>query len=377
MRYRTLLFMAAFLCGGSLCEGQWLDISNLEVRQEPSKMGGPRIVVEYDLEDQRISLENPAYVFVRYSRDLGETWDLLPMSHLRGNGFDLVQKPGHKQIIWWGIDQAGVSDSGQLELCVRGIQMSRIPQGEFIRKGLPGQGRDESGMSGDKNSSSNLPSFYMARCETTLAMYIDYLNEVGSEGGGWNQRMTDEDRCGIMRSDDSTYSVKSGRENYPVTYVSWYDAANFLRWCGLGLPTEAQWEKALRGGLFLEGDKTKEQPNPLPARRFPWGDESPDAEGIYRCNFDGQDDGFEYTSPVGSFDKFNSPHGLCDLAGNLAEWTLDWYSTSHHVGLDGFRVARGGSWMSVPAGCDAVTGATQLPIKEGSIMGFRGVKSGD
>jgi len=62
------------------------------------------------------------------------------------------------------------------------------------------------------------------------------------------------------------------------------------------------------------------------------------------------------------------------MAGNVVEWTLDWYSTSYHTGLDGFRMVRGGSWMAVPAACDAITGATQLPIKESSIMGFRGVK---
>jgi formylglycine-generating enzyme required for sulfatase activity len=58
----------------------------------------------------------------------------------------------------------------------------------------------------------------------------------------------------------------------------------------------------------------------------------------------------------------------------MAEWTLDWYSTSFHAGLDGFRMVRGGSWMAVPAACDAITGATQLPLKESSIMGFRGVR---
>lgn len=372
MRNSRLYFMAVLLSCCHVSSGQWLDITELEVRLEPSKMGGPRIVVEYDLKDRRISPDAPAYVFIRYSKDLGETWELLPVSSLRGNGFDLIEKPGRKQVIWWGVDQAGVTNIDHVELCVRGIQMVRIPQGEFIRKGLPGQGRDESETSAV--SHNDLPQFHMARCETTIAMYVDYLNEVGAEGAGWNRRMADTDRCGIQRSDDYTYSVASGRGLYPVTYVSWYDAANFLRWCGLALPTEAQWEKSLRGGLFLDGDKTKTQPNPLPARRFPWGNESPDAQGTYRCNFDGQDDGFEYTAPVGSFSEFNSPHGLCDLAGNLAEWTLDWYSTSFHVGLDGFRVARGGSWMSVPAGCDAVTGATQLPLKESSIMGFRGVK---
>ena len=374
MHRRTLGFMVILLSCSQVSLAQWLGLSDVDIRLEPNKMGGPRIVIEYDLDDPRISAELPAYVFVRYRQDVDADWKLLPASVLRGNGFDLVTRTGRKQIVWWGVDQAGVTALDRVALCVRGIQMARIPEGEFIRKGLPGQGRDESGTSKKEADSADLPPFYMARCETTLRMYVDYLNEVGHEGAGWNKRMTHADRCGILRSDDFQYAVVPGRDDYPVTYVSWYDAVNFLHWCGLVLPTEAQWEKALRGGLFLDGDK-RQRPNPLPDRRFPWGHESPDAGGVYRCNFDGQDDGFEFTAPVGSFAEFNSPHGLCDLAGNLAEWTMDWYSTSFHVGLDGFRVARGGSWMSVPAGCDAVTGATQLPVKESSIMGFRGVKN--
>ncbi len=214
----------------------------------------------------------------------------------------------------------------------------------------------------------------MAKYETTIAMYTDYLNEIGGEGTGWNRRMTNSNRCGIIRHINYTYSVKPGRENYPITYVSWYDAMNFLRWCGLRLPTEAEWEKAFRGGLYLDGDEAKKLPNPMPERRYPWGNQAPNADGIFRCNYDGADDGFDYTAPVGSFAKFSSPYGICDLAGNVAEWTLDWYSTSFHAGLDGFRMVRGGSWMAVPAACDAITGATQFPLKESSIMGFRGAK---
>ena len=112
----------------------------------------------------------------------------------------------------------------------------------------------------------------------------------------------------------------------------------------------------------------------MPERRYPWGDESPGADGVFLCNFDTEDDGFPYSAPVGSFEKFGSPYGVCDLAGNVAEWTIDWYSTPYHAGLDGFRMVRGGSWMAVPAAYDAITGATQLPLKESSIMGFRAVK---
>ncbi len=374
-----LLVIVSLICS-NLSYAQWIEISNTKVTQETTELGGPRIVIEYDINDPEISKDCPAYVFIRYSKNSGTTWELLPMEHLRGNGYDLIESPGHKKIIWWGTGETSFADVNQVKVRVRGIQMVRIPAGKFIMKSLPGGGYDES-----KNTkpNSNLPLFYMAKYETTISMYTDYLNEIGREGAGWNNRMSDPaavhspGRCGIIQkgfAPNFAYSVKPGRENYPITYVSWYDAAAFLRWCGLRLPSEAEWEKALRGGIYLDGDKTKQRKNPLPERKYPWGNKSPNAEGVYRCNYDGDDDGFPYTASVGSFDKFNSPYGACDMAGNVAEWTLDWYSTPYHTGLDGFRMVRGGSWMAVPAACDAITGATQFPLKESSIMGFRGAK---
>ncbi|MHC4088635.1 MAG: formylglycine-generating enzyme family protein, partial [Planctomycetota bacterium] len=290
-----------------------------------------------------------------------------------------VESPGHKKTIWWGTtetnfresDVAGTADLNKSKFIIHGIKMVRVPAGEFKMKSLPGGGYDEST---SQEPVGELPLFYIAKCETTVSMYAEYLNKIGREGAGWNKRMSNSSRCGIVQNGSApnfTYSVTPGRENYPVTYVSWYDAAAFLKWCGLRLPSEAEWEKAIRGGIYFDGDKTKQRKNPLPERKYPWGDESPNAKGVYRCNYDGDNDGFPYTAPVGSFDKFNSPYGICDMAGNVAEWTLDWYSTSYHVGLDGFRMVRGGSWMAVPSACDAITGATQLPLKESSIMGFR------
>ena len=372
MMSRRILFsvgIAALCCCCSYAG--WLDISNVNIRQEPTELAGPKTIIEYDIDEPSISPDAPAYVFVRYSRDAGKTWRLLPTDSLRGNGFDLVEKPGHKQIIWWGTAQTSFNDLDQVKVRLRAIAMARIPAGEFVMKSLPGAGRDESK---EMEFDTDLPLFYMAKYETTIVMYVDYLNEVSDDEAGWNRRMSNNDRCGIIRDSDNTYQVQPGRGNYPITYVSWYDATDFLQWCGLRLPTEAEWEKALRGGIYLDGDGSQKKPNPLPERRYPWGNESPDAEGVFRCNFDGEEDGFAYTAPVGSFRAFSSPYGICDLAGNVAEWTLDWYSTSYHVGLDGFRLVRGGSWMAVPAACDAITGATQFPLKESSIMGFRGVK---
>lgn len=368
---RVVLIAVVVLTTSIGVQARWLPTRDMKVKLETTEMGGPKIVVEYDLSDPNVTPESPAYVFLRYSKDFGDTWQLIPMDSLRGNGFDLIERPGRKEVFWWGADQTATADLDQIEIRVRAIAMTTVPAGRFALKGLPGAGRDESKKTAPD---ANLALYHIAKYETTVAMYADYLNEVGGEGAGWNSRMARAERCGIAQESNHTYTVAPGREDYPVTYVSWYDAMGFLRWCGLRLPTEAEWEKALRGGLYLDGDQARSRPNPLPERRYPWGDEAPDAEGVYRCNFDGENDGFERLAPVGSFRKFASPYGVCDLAGNVAEWTLDWYSTSYHVGLDGFRVVRGGSWMAVPEGCDAVTGATQFPLQESSIMGFRGVR---
>ena len=60
-----------------------------------------------------------------------------------------------------------------------------------------------------------------------------------------------------------------------------------------------------------------------------------------RCNYDGPEDGFEYTAPIGSFDIFSSPYGICDLAGNVAEWVMDVYRPLSFEDLTDFRPFRG------------------------------------
>lgn len=90
--------------------------------------------------------------------------------------------------------------------------------------------------------------------------------------------------------------------DHPVTNVTWHDAAAYADGVGATLPTEAQWERAARGGQ---------------ESRYPWGDEPPDRT---RANFGGY---FGSTTRVGCFAP--NPFGLYDMAGNVYEWCQDWY----------------------------------------------------
>jgi formylglycine-generating enzyme required for sulfatase activity len=120
------------------------------------------------------------------------------------------------------------------------------------------------------------------------------------------------------RQPEGAGSSLSGREDHPVVHVAYEDAAAYARWAGKALPTEAQWELAARGGLD--------------AAAFTWGDE-PEPPGGRLANFWHGDfpwraaRGYGTTAPVGSFPP--NGHGLYDMAGNVWEWTADWYAARH------------------------------------------------
>ena len=349
---------------------QWLPISNVRHQWEQSEMGGPVLNVSYQLESPEITPDSPAYIFVRFRISPTSPWSLLSTNFMRGNGNGLVCSSGAKAIQVWGFRGMTGTNASTLELKVKGILMVRIPAGIYRTKTIPGGGYDASKHCVDPNY---LSTYYISKNETTWGMYVDFLNELSDVTDAWHSKMGDAAKGGIEQYAPGKFRLIPGRENYPVLYVNWYTAAAFLEACGLRLPNEAEWEKAFRGGVYLEGDAKKQRLNPIPDRPYPWGNETPEHGGIYRCNVDGEQDGFVNTSPVGSFSKYSSPYGVNDLAGNAAEWTLDWYATSFHAGLDGFRMLRGGSYMDPPAGVDAISAPTSLPNKKSSIMGFRGV----
>jgi sulfatase modifying factor 1 len=104
--------------------------------------------------------------------------------------------------------------------------------------------------------------------------------------------------------------------DHPVVHVAFEDAEAYAKWAGKELPTEAEWEFAARGGLD--------------GAEFCWGEElTPGGQSMantWQGEFPWQNlrvDGYEWTAPVGSFPP--NGYGLCEMAGNVWEWTTDWY----------------------------------------------------
>jgi len=115
-----------------------------------------------------------------------------------------------------------------------------------------------------------------------------------------------------------------GKDDHPVVHISWYDALAYAKWAGKRLPTEAEWEYAMRGGLE----------NAM----YPWGNEKTETDEHYANHLQGEfpytntvADGFERTAPVKSFPP--NGYGLYDMAGNVWEWTNDWYSAKYYMEL--------------------------------------------
>jgi formylglycine-generating enzyme required for sulfatase activity len=109
-------------------------------------------------------------------------------------------------------------------------------------------------------------------------------------------------------------------QQHPVVHVAYEDAEAFARWAGKEIPTEAEWEHAARGGLegaaFTWGDELDSSGRPMANTwegEFPW-------QNTVR-------DGYFGTSPVGKYPA--NGYGLHDMAGNVWEWTSDWYATRH------------------------------------------------
>ncbi len=127
------------------------------------------------------------------------------------------------------------------------------------------------------------------------------------------------------RHPEGPVSTLGGRDRHPVTHVSFSDAEAYAAWAGKDLPTEAEWEYAARGGLV--------------SKVFSWGDEFAPRGRMMANTWQGEFpwhnlllDGYERTSPVKSFPP--NGYGLYDMAGNVWEWTSDFFAPPPSAAAD-------------------------------------------
>ncbi|WP_350287733.1 formylglycine-generating enzyme family protein [uncultured Croceitalea sp.] len=122
------------------------------------------------------------------------------------------------------------------------------------------------------------------------------------------------------RQPNGPKSTIRGKENEPVVHIAYEDAVAYCDWKGHRLPTEAEWEYAARGGndnsIYFWGNAFEE----LPKMANTW-------TGTFPSTNDTQD-GFELRAPVKSFQP--NAYGLYDMAGNVWEWTSDWYNSRYY-----------------------------------------------
>jgi sulfatase modifying factor 1 len=166
-----------------------------------------------------------------------------------------------------------------------------------------------------------------------------------------------------------------GRENHPVVHVAWYDAMAFCDFAGVRLPTEAEWEKAARGGLAH--------------KRFPWGNELEPASGHRHNVWQGvfptlntTEDGYAGTCPADAFPP--NGFGLHNMTGNVWEWCSDWFDKPPETRLPprdprgpetgGEKVVRGGSHLCHASYCERYhvhSRTKNTPDSSTGHMGFR------
>jgi formylglycine-generating enzyme required for sulfatase activity len=210
-----------------------------------------------------------------------------------------------------------------------GATMRLVPAGDFT------MGSENGAVDEKPVHTVYLDAFYMDKYEVTNALYKACVDVGGCTPPQQTSSYT-----------RSSYYGNSEFDDYPVIYVGWNQAKTYCKWRGASLPTEAQWEKAARGA---------------DARVYPWGNAFDGTKANFcdkNCPFiyadKTIDDNFADTAPIGSYESEKSPYGVYDLAGNILEWTTDWYSDTYYKnsspsnpigptsGL--YRVLRGGSW---------------------------------
>lgn len=228
-------------------------------------------------------------------------------------------------------------------------EMVEIPAGPFLR------GYDRGGFDEAPQAEVMLDAYSIDKYEVSNHHYKQFVAATGHRKSGPPPRYAKN-------------GMRMQGVNQPAVYVSYDDAQEYCRWKGKRLPTEAEWEKAMRG------------PD---GRLWPWGTDDR-ASG---ANWGRVDDGYDITAPSGTFKDDRSPYGVMDGAGNVLEWVGDWYFETEYK--DGertnprgpefgtYRVMRGGSYITSGADVRITSRSKIVPDFRDETIGFRCAKSAE
>ena len=247
-------------------------------------------------------------------------------------------------------------------------QMVLIPAGEFQ------MGSTHGSLDEKPAHTVHLDAFYIDKYEVTNIQFKAFVNA----NPQWQKdNIPPKFHDGYYLADWVGNDYPIGKNNHPVVYVSWYAAMAYAKWAEKRLPTEAEWEKAARGGLI--------------GKKYPWGDKIDSTNANY---YDGTD---KEVTPVASFPA--NGYGLYDMAGNVREWCLDTYNENFYKSsprenpiagaesvdyvLKNFldskngQVIRGGSWFDDAQLLHISNRNWRKPTATNPNEGFRCVKSGN
>jgi formylglycine-generating enzyme required for sulfatase activity len=360
-------------------------VSNIRASQRP---GTKLVDVYYDLSDADGDLQ---LVQVAASSDAGLTYGI-PCASLSGHVGASISPGSNRKITW----NAGADWNGnwvpqcRMRVTAHDGTTPPAPPGMAYIPGGPFQMGDNLDGMTDAMPVHNVQvdAFFMDKTEVTKELWQSVqtwgnANGYSIDGGGFkdvahpvhsmnwydavkwcNARSQKENLTPCYYTDAAqTLIYKSGNTNIDNTMVKWTAS-------GYRLPTEAEWEKAARGGAT--------------GLRYPWGNSITVANANYSVAGNPWATGSTpYTSPVGSYP--GNAYGLFDMAGNLWEWTWDWYASSYygtpesltdpHGPVSGSdRVSRGGRWGDVADGCRVAFRFPYGPGYTGYYIGFRTVR---
>lgn len=245
--------------------------------------------------------------------------------------------------------------------------MVLIPEGEFQ------MGSEDGDADNDEQPEHTVyvDAFYIDANEVTNAEFKDFV----LANPEWQKNRIDERfQNGNYLHDWNGNNYPDEEGDHPVRYVSWYAAMAYAEWVDKRLPTEAEWEKAARGGLK--------------GKKYPWGNNINGTRANYGKNIG-------HTTPVGKY--LPNDYGVYDMAGNVWEWCLDAYQSDFYAnspkrnpvaGADNVaeivkdfenvvtdRVLRGSGWNGNPEWLRAANRYGDSPAYAGiGALGFRCVK---